>query len=87
MSAERYGPQLDDLYEEELRALRAEGSKRKPPRPTGAVCSECVPVFAIGPSGRRLRHEWSCPTKPGEPISASEYAQGRTWHPSGRRPR
>lgn len=81
--ADRYGPQIDDLYEEQLRELRAEGRRSPKPKPTGAVCSSCVPVLAPGPSGLRLRHAWDCDDKPSEPISVSEYAKHRTWE--GRR--
>ena len=55
------------------------------PTPTGNVCKFCVPKFGIGPSGKRLRHAFDCADKPGEPISAKQYAIGRggaPWHPS-----
>lgn len=44
----------------------------------------CVPEIYAGPSGKRLRHAWNCPVSPGQPISAQEYAQGRTWPPRGK---
>ena len=76
--AERYGPQLDDLYEEEQRReLRNEG--RKKPKPTGHVCRFCVPQMFAGPSGVRLRHAWDCPDKPAQPITVQDYVQGREW--------
>jgi hypothetical protein len=75
--AERYGPQLDDLHEEELRGLRNEG--RKKPKPTGHVCRSCVPQMYPGPSGVRLRHAFDCDDKPGQPIDVRDYAQGREW--------
>ena len=74
----RYGAQIDDLYEEELRNLRAEGRGPKP-KPTGNVCRSCVPQVLAGPSGVRLRHSFDCEVKPGEPILLTEYAQGREW--------
>jgi len=83
--AERYGPQLDDLHEEELRGLRAEGRGPKP-KPTGHVCAYCVPAVYAGPSGVGLRHAWDCSDKAGQRIHVGEYAQGRTW-PTGERRR
>ena len=80
--AERYGPDIDSLYEEELRNLRAEGSSRKPPKPTGNLCAHCVPLMLSFPSGRRLAHSRLCPDKPGEKINVADYAQGRSWPPS-----
>ena len=49
-----------------------------------AFSRRCVPSVYVGPSGKRMRHAWDCPDKPGQPISAAEYAQGRTWPPRGR---
>ena len=66
----RYGPQLDDLHEEELkRELRMEGSKLAKPKPTGNVCRSCVPIALPTPSGRiRLKHVYNCPEHPNEWI-------------------
>jgi hypothetical protein len=44
----------------------------------------CTPSIYPGPSGPRLRHDHDCPDRPGEPISAREYAKGRMWPPYGR---
>ena len=43
----------------------------------------CKPKVKVGPSGYRLRHGFDCPARPGEPISAREYAKGRTWSSHG----
>lgn len=53
------------------------------------ICEEghrlCVPKMMRGPSGVRLRHDWSCSAHPGEAINLREYARGRTgsWPPRG----
>ena len=79
---ERYRPDpADILFEEELRELRAEGSTRKPPKPTGNVCRKCVPVFERipKPSGRIelvFRHSIDCPDKPLGRIRAGDYDSG-----------
>jgi hypothetical protein len=63
--------------------------ERERPVPTRATCEAgsrlCQPQFSVGPSGKRLRHHWTCPAKPGEPISLKEYAKGREWPPVGER--
>lgn len=83
--AERYGPQNDDAFEEDLkRELRAEGSQKNPPKPTGNVCRFCVPLYLKTPSGRRLCHSRFCVDKPGEPIHTTEYAKGRMFLPRRR---
>lgn len=38
----------------------------------------CTPEVRPGPSGVRLRHSAACPIHPLEPISARDYAKGRT---------
>lgn len=82
----RFGVQADDeLEEEHRRALRAEGSKLAKPKPTGNVCSSCVPILLPTPSGRiRLKHLDSCKEHPGEWIATTEYAKNRAWLPRRR---
>ena len=70
----RYGASLDDLYEEELkREMRAEGRTTPKPKPTGNVCSSCVPWPYKGhtPSGRVREfwyHQTDCAEHPGERV-------------------
>ena len=63
--AERYGSHIDDAYEEDL------GAPRKP-RCTAAQ-RLCVPAMIPGPSGMALRHDFTCPDKPGARIDVKEY--------------
>jgi hypothetical protein len=55
------------------------------PAPIRATCEVgsrlCRLETYAGPSGKRVRHGWSCPDRPGEPISLKEYAKGREWPP------
>ena len=51
------------------------------PKPTGNLCTSCVPKLRPGPSGVRLRHDFTCELKPGQPIDVKAYATHRTWAP------
>lgn len=44
----------------------------------------CEPRILYKPGGRALCHGLECPDKPGDRISAQDYAKGRTWPPRGR---
>jgi hypothetical protein len=63
--ADRYEPQVESYLEE------LDGAPRKPR--CMAAKRLCVPVMMPGPSGLALRHDFTCPDKPGARISASEY--------------